>query len=275
MGKRILVPEIAAVRSIHDVTDDTIFIEMKFDDKRAGGAFNYLPGQFAEISILGLGECPISITSTPTRPPLEFAVRDVGKVSHAIHNIQVGDKVGIRGPFGNGFPVDALKGRDILFVAGGIGLAPLRSLINYTLDRRADYGKIDIVYGARTPELLCFTGEYDSWQNAPGCDLHLTVDVQAPGWDGTVGFVPQVVKELGFSPENRTAIVCGPPIMIKFVLIDLAAAGYPDREVITTLEMKMKCGVGKCGRCNIGHKYVCIDGPVFRLSELNALPTEY
>jgi NAD(P)H-flavin reductase len=275
MDKRLLVPETVAVRAIRDVTDDTVLIEVAFNGERAGDAFSYLPGQFAELSVFGVGECPISITSTPTREALEFAVRDVGNVTRAIHNLEPGGRLGLRGPFGNGFPIEEIKGMDILFVAGGIGLAPLRSLINYTLDNRSDYGRIDIVYGARTPELLCFTWDYDSWRTAPDCGLHLTVDAEAPGWSGRVGFVPQVVKELGLQPGGRVAVVCGPPVMIKFVLADLAQAGYADADVITTLELKMKCGVGKCGRCNIGSKYVCLDGPVFRLSELKALPAEF
>ena len=275
MSKHLLVPESAMVRGVRDVTEDTVLIDVVFDEKEAGDAFTYLPGQFAELTMFGVGECPISITSTPTRQALEFAVRDVGNVSHAIHNLQAGDRLGVRGPFGNCFPVQDMVGKDILFVAGGIGLAPVRSLINYALDNRSEFGRIDIVYGARTPGLLCFSGEYDSWRRAPRCRLHLTVDSEAPGWTGTVGFVPRVVNDLGLEPGGRVVVVCGPPVMIKFVLADLARAGYADQDVITTLELKMKCGVGKCGRCNIGSKYVCLDGPVFRLSDLKALPQEF
>jgi sulfhydrogenase subunit gamma (sulfur reductase) len=216
------------------------------------------------------------VNSTPTRPGcLEFAVREVGTVSHGLHNLEVGDYIGLRGPFGNGFSIETMKGKDIFFIAGGIGLAPLRSLINYMLDRREEFGAIDIVYGARTPGLLCFSGEFAAWQKASRTNLHLTVDVQAPGWEGNVGLVPGLVKELGLSPGNRIAVACGPPIMIKFTLANLSGMGYPDESIITTLELKMKCGVGKCGRCNIGSKYVCLDGPVFRLSELKELPSEY
>jgi len=268
-----MVPDLAVLKAVREVTWDTLLFEVV---PEGGEAFAYLPGQFAELSVLGVGECPISITSTPTRRgPLEFAVRDVGHVTNAMHNLSPGDRIGVRGPLGRPFPVEEMKGRDIFFIAGGIGLAPLRSLINYVLDRRADYGAVDIVYGARAPDLLCFRDEFDAWSGSPGTGLHLTVDAEAPGWSGRVGFVPAVVKDLGLPPGDRIAVACGPPVMIKYVLADLAEAGYRDEQVVTTLEMKMKCGVGKCGRCNIGPKYVCQDGPVFYLSELKELPDEY
>jgi sulfhydrogenase subunit gamma (sulfur reductase) len=272
VGEPLLVPEMATVKAVRQVIGDTVLLKVA----PGHGGRAYLPGQFMELSVLGVGECPISITSTPTRPGrLEFAVRDVGRVTHALHNLDVGDRVGLRGPFGNGFPTEALRGRDLYIIAGGIGLAPLRSLINFLLDNRRDYGRIDIVYGARTPELLCFVEEYDSWRRAPRTGLHLTVDAPAPGWAGKVGFVPQIVNQLALPPGNRTVVVCGPPIMIKYALADLDAAGYEDEHILTTLELKMKCGVGKCGRCNLGHRYVCRDGPVFRLSEIKALHGEF
>lgn len=276
MSRRLLVPELASLKAVRQLTDDTVLLEVLFDEPGRQAAFSYLPGQFAELSVLGLGECPISLTSTPTRGGhLEFAIREVGMVTRALHNLEPGEKLGLRGPFGNGFPVDAMKRRDIYFIAGGIGLAPLRSLINFVLDRRTDYGAIDIVYGARTPGLMCFADEYDSWRKAADARVHLTVDAEAPGWKERVGFVPQVVKELALPPAGRVAVVCGPPVMIKFVLANLVEMAYPDEDIITTLELKMKCGVGKCGRCNLGPKYVCRDGPVFRLCELKELPAEY
>ena len=272
----LMVPELAVIEGIREVTYDTLMFQVRVERPDGAEPFSYLPGQFAELSVLGAGECPISITSTPTRDgPLEFAVREAGVVTRAMHDLEVGDRIGIRGPLGNGFPMEALAGRSILFIAGGIGLAPLRGLINHVLDRRDEHGAIDIVYGARSPDLLCFDWEFEAWGSAPGTGLHLTVDAEAPGWDGRVGFVPAIVKELGLDPTGRVAIACGPPIMIKYVLEDLTAAGYSDADVITTLELKMKCGVGKCGRCNIGPKYVCVDGPVFTLRQLKQLPGEY
>jgi NAD(P)H-flavin reductase/formate hydrogenlyase subunit 6/NADH:ubiquinone oxidoreductase subunit I len=273
-NKTGLVPMTARIKAERRLTGDTLLFEVA--DFNDGKLPSYRPGQFMELSVFGLGECPISITSTPTRPGfIEFAVRETGSVSHGLHNLEVGDYIGLRGPFGNGFPVEAMKGKDLVFIAGGIGLAPLRSLINYMLDRREDFGAIDIIYGARTPELLCFSEEFATWQQAPRTRLHLTVDREAPGWSGTVGLVPAVAKGLGLSPDNRIAIACGPPVMIRFTLLGLTEMGYPDESIITTLELKMKCGVGKCGRCNIGSQYVCLDGPVFRLSELKELPPEY
>ena len=274
MSRPLLVPVLAKIKSIRTLTEDTLLFDIT--DVSDSTIFLYQPGQFMELSVFGVGESPISITSTPTRPELlEFAIREVGSVTCALHNLEAGDCVGLRGPFGNGFPVEEMKGKNIFFIAGGIGLAPLRSLINYMLDNRKDFGEIDIIYGARTPELLCFSEEFETWQTAPQTRLHLTVDNKAPGWSGKVGFVPVLVKELALPPEDRIAVACGPPVMIKFTLADLTAIGYPDENIITTLELKMKCGVGKCGRCNIGPKYVCKDGPVFRLSELKELPQEY
>lgn len=273
MASSLLVPEIARIQAVRELTEDTLLFEVVGVRSQT---LSYRVGQFMELSVFGIGECPISITSSPTRPErLEFAIREVGSVSGALHNLEAGEEIGLRGPFGNGFPVEAMKGHDIFLIAGGIGLAPLRSLIYYLLDNREDYGAIDIVYGARTPELLCFSDEFELWQKAPRTRLHLTVDRKAPGWSGKVGFVPALARELELSPEGRIAVACGPPIMIKLTLADLEAMGYPDENIITTLELKMKCAVGKCGRCNIGTKYVCLDGPVFSLSELKQLPAEY
>lgn len=276
MDKMLLVPMTAKIKTVQRLTGDTLLFEVANININNSAGLSYCPGQFMELSVFGVGECPISITSTPTRSEcLEFAVRDVGVVSHGLHNLDTGDYIGLRGPFGNGFPIETMKGKDIFFIAGGIGLAPLRSVINYMLDKREEFGTIDIVYGARTPELLCFSGEFETWQKAARTNLHLIVDAEAPGWEGKVGLVPALVKELALSPGNRIAVACGPPIMIKFTLLNLSEMGYPDESIITTLELKMKCGVGKCGRCNIGSKYVCLDGPVFRLSELKELPSEY
>ncbi len=270
----VLLPQQATILDITEETPDIKTLRVVGKD---GLPFDFMPGQCAMLSIPPVGEAIFSITSSPTcRECLEFSIKDVGKVSHALHNVVPGQQIGIRGPYGNGFPVDEMKGKDLLFIGGGIGLAPLRSLIGYCFAHREDYGKIDIVYGARSPADLIRKSEVqESWAEEPDTDVHLTVDAEFPGWDKNVGFVPTYVSDLGFTPENKVAVTCGPPIMIKFVLQALDKLNFTPDQVVTTLEMRMKCGVGKCGRCNLGHVYVCKDGPVFTLEELNALPGEY
>jgi NAD(P)H-flavin reductase len=242
-----------------------------------GIPFDFIPGQCAMISLPPVGEALFSITSSPgCREYLEFSIKKVGAVTRALHELEPGQQLGLRGPYGNGFPLEALRGKDLLFIGGGIGLAPLRSLINYCLERRGDFGGIDILYGARTPEDLIRREEImERWPAAPDTRVYLTVDAPYPGWEGHVAFVPAYLSELAFSPENRIAITCGPPAMIKFVLKALEELNFAPEQVITTLEMRMKCGVGKCGRCNIGSLYVCRDGPVFTLAQLRQLPPEY
>lgn len=276
MNKSLYLPYFATICDIRDETPDTSTFCLTIDNPKIRESFKYYPGQFAELSVFGVGECPISITSTPTKKGiLEFCIRAVGTVTSALHELIVGDKVGIRGPLGNSFPIDKWKCKNLLFIGGGIGLAPLRSSINFVLNNRKDFGLIDIIYGARDPSLLCFRSEYNIWAKTKGVNLHLTVDKGDAKWKGKVGLVPDILKEVNILPENRIAITCGPPIMIKFVLANLVKMGYKEEDIFTTLELKMKCGVGKCGRCNIGEKYVCQDGPVFSLAELKHLSTEY
>jgi NAD(P)H-flavin reductase len=207
---------------------------------------------------------------------MEFSIKKCGCVTEWLHQAEVGQQITIRGPYGKPFPVDdEFVGKNLLFIAGGVGLAPLRSVINYCRHYRDRYGKIDIVYGSRSKDdLLDYKEIIDEWANDTGVTVHLTIDNPQEGWDGHVGFVPNFVKELGFD-TNKTAVLCGPPIMIKFTLDGLYSLGFDKTQIYTTLELRMKCGVGKCGRCNVGAKYVCKDGPVFRFDELNELPTEY
>lgn len=229
------------------------------------------------LSIPGVGEAMFSITSSPTNKEfMEFSIKKCGCLTEWLHMMEVGQQITIRGPYGNGFPVEGeLKGQDLLFIAGGIGLAPLRSVIDYVLDNRSNYGRINIVYGSRSADDLVDIDEIrERWMNAEGVNVHLTIDREQEGWDGHVGFVPNYVKELGFNPEGKV-LVCGPPIMIKFTLGALTDLGFERTQVFTTMELRMKCGIGKCGRCNIGDKYVCKDGPVFRFDELDELPAEY
>jgi len=235
--------------------------------------FTPLPGQLAMFSLPLVGEAMFSITSQGSNH-LELAIKEVGQLTEVIHQVEEGQECGIRGPYGNGFPLDYCQGKDLLFIGGGIGLAPVRSLINYCILNREKFGKLIVVYGARTMDDLVFKDDLmHNWPQVENMEVHVTIDRAEEGWDGHVGFVPAFVEELGFSP--LTTITCGPPIMIKFVLQALEKMGFLDEEVITTLEMKMKCGVGKCGRCNIGSHYVCLDGPVFTLAQLKKLPKEY
>lgn len=276
---RALVPHVATIQDIKDETGagDVKTFTVTMDDAEAAAGFRHRPGQCAMVSLFGAGECMISITSPPTRgPQLQFAIKNAGRVTGLLHEAEPGQKIGIRGPYGNGFPVDAWHGQRLLFVGGGIGLAPLRSVINYCLDKRELFGDIDIVYGARSPQDLCFKEELlEVWPSQPRTRVHLTVDRGDGQWQGPVGFVPAFVEEIRPAAGGTIAVTCGPPIMIKLVLAAFERLGFADDQVITTLELKMQCGVGKCGRCNVGPKYVCQDGPVFSLAELRRLPAEY
>ena len=271
-----LIPMLGVVTEIRRDTPD--IKTFRVEAPQGGKCFEHMPGQCAMLSIPGVGEAMFSITSSPTvKDYQEFSIKKCGHLTEWLHAMEPGQQIMIRGPFGKHFPVeDALKGKDLLFIAGGVGLAPLHSVINYVLDNRADYGKVDIVYGSRSKDDLLDIDEIQSsWMDPRNnMDVHLTIDRPQEGWDGHVAFVPTYVEELGFDP-NKTVLVCGPPIMIKFVLQALTRLGFEKHQVYTTMELRMKCGLGKCGRCNIGDKYVCKDGPVFRFDELDALPAEY
>lgn len=275
MNHDALIPQIGIVTDIRTDTPDVK--TFRVNAPKGGKCFEHMPGQCAMLSIPGVGEAMFSITSSPTNKEfMEFSIKRCGGLTEWLHQMEVGQAVTIRGPYGRSFPVDtALKGKDLLFIAGGIGLAPLRSVIDYCLANRKDYGKIDIVYGSRSADDLVDIDQIrNEWANAENVDVHLTIDRPQDGWTGHVGFVPAYVKELEFD-TNKTALLCGPPIMIKFTLASLQEMGYDKTQVYTTMELRMKCGVGKCGRCNIGSKYVCKDGPVFRCDQLDELPNEY
>ena len=270
-----LIPVVGEVTDIRvDTPDVKTFRVVTPDGKKA---FEHTPGQCAMLSVPGVGEGMFSITSSPTnREYMEFSIKKCGCVTEWLHSMEKGQQITIRGPYGNGFPVDTeFAGKDLLFIAGGIGLAPLRSVINYCRHYRDRYGKIDIVYGARSSsDLVDYKEASEEWAKDTNVDVHITIDREEEGWGGHVGFVPSYVKELGFD-TNKVAIICGPPIMIKFTLESLLEMGFDKTQVYTTMELRMKCGIGKCGRCNIGTKYVCKDGPVFRFDELDELPDEY
>ena len=275
MIEETLIPKLGVVTDIRiDTPDVKTFRVVGLDGEKP---FIHVPGQCAMLSIPGVGEAMFSITSSPTNEEfMEFSIKKCGCLIEWLHKMDVGQEICIRGPYGNAFPVESdFKGRDLLFIAGGIGLAPLRSVINYCRDKRENYGHIDIVYGSRSKDdLVDYREIIDEWCADKDINVYLTIDREQEGWDGHVGFVPNYVKELDFKPTS-TAVVCGPPIMIKFTLAGLIELGFDKSQVFTTMEMRMKCGVGKCGRCNIGNKYVCKDGPVFRCDQLDELPNEY
>jgi len=267
-----LIPRICVVTDIVRETPDIKTFRIQTEDGKK--PFVPIPGQLAMISLPGVGEAMFSITAQGD-DYIDSSIKQVGELTDALHEMVPGQKIGIRGPYGNGFPVDSLKGYDLLFVSGGIGLAPVRSLIRHCFGRRADYGHIDILYGARSPDDLVFKEDlFEHWPKQPDTNVQVTADRGDETWSGNVGFVPVYMEELAFQQGNRKVLLCGPPVMIKFCSEGLIRMGFDKKDVITTLEMRMKCGVGKCGRCNIGSKYVCLDGPVFTLAELDELPDE-
>jgi len=271
------LPHIAIIEKVIEETPDTQTFHFNFKDETLKQEFSFSSGQFGEYSVFGVGEATFCISSSPTRRDhFEFAVKRVGRVTEALHRLPVGAEIGFRGPFGNSFPLEELKDKNLVFVAGGIGLAPLRSLIWNAIDNRKDYRNIDIIYGARSPQDLCFNYDLEAWQKDKSLNTVITIDREDPSWKGKVGFVPQVLEQAAPSAKDSVAIVCGPPIMIRFTFPVLDKLGFTPQQMITTLEKRMKCGIGKCGRCNIGDVYVCKDGPVFSYAQIkNFVSSEY
>ena len=267
----VYLPHIAVVEKIIEETPGVITFHFNFKDEKLKKEFTFESGQFGEYSIFGVGEATFCISSSPTRRDhLEFAVQKVGRVTNALCRLGIGAEIGFRGPYGNSFPLDFLQGKNLVFVAGGIGLAPLRSLIWNVIDNRDKYGNIDIIYGARSPDDLCFKYDLDAWEQDKTVKITTTVDKGDESWTGNVGFVPQILEQAAPTAQNVAAIVCGPPIMIRFTFPVLEKLGFTPEQMITTLEKRMKCGIGKCGRCNIGDIYVCRDGPVFTFAQIKS-----
>ena len=264
------VPYLATLKSAVDLTPDVKLLGVELENSAEKASFDYKPGQFALLSAFGEGEAPFGIVSLSQRSDgLEFAVRHIGTVTNALHELELGDVLGVRGPFGNYFPLEDYVGKNMVIIGGGIGMAPLRPVINQMLEQRDNYQDLLIINGARTPQDLVFAPEFKTWMEAPRTKLELTVDRGDEHWGERVALVPDVVKEVAPSPDNTIAITCGPPIMIHYTLIVLKELGFKDNQIVTTLEAKMKCGLGKCARCNVGDKYVCQDGPVFTLEQIS------
>jgi len=276
MGQNPYMPQIATIVETFDETPDIKTFRVVLQDEAAMRAFHFEPGQVAQLSVFGTGESTFVINSPPTRMDyLQFTVMRVGELTHRLHTLKEGDPVGLRGPLGNHFDYESMKGRDIVFIGGGVGMAPLRTLLLFMLDNRADYGSITLIYGGRTPEHLCYKEELAEWSARGDMRVELTVDNADKNWRHRTGVVPAVLTDLNMSAQNAVAITCGPPIMIRFTIQALAQLGFTDEQIVTTLERRMKCGVGLCGRCNIGDKFVCVDGPVFTQAQLKGLPQEF
>lgn len=271
-------PRLVNIAELREETSDTRTFKLVFQEDEYKEKFDFKAGQFCQLSVFGEGEATFCIASSPTRKGyFECTLKMVGKVTRALFELNEGDSVGFRGPYGNWFPIDGMKRKKLLFVGGGIGLAPLRSLIWNCLDLRDKFADINILYGARTPQDLVYKSELDEWGKRGDVSLVLTVDTDTKEdkWKGKVGLVPVVMKDMNPSPKDTVVITCGPPIMIKYTVLALEELGFGPDQIITTLEMKMKCGVGECGRCNVGKYYVCKDGPVFSLQKLKEMPDEY
>ncbi len=269
------LPRSATIFEMIDETPNIRTLRLVLDDREAMKNFKFEPGQVGQLSVYGVGEATFVINSSPSEKHyLQFSVMRAGEVTDAIHRLQAGDKIGVRAPLGNYFPYNDWKGKNIFFIGGGIGMAPIRTIMLYLLEHKEDYGKISLLYGARSPKDMAYSYELDAWKNNPDLDCTFCIDNPYEEWGHRVGLIPKVLEELNPSSENTVAVLCGPPIMIKFTLQSLLKLGFDPENIVTTLEKRMKCGIGICGRCNIGDRYVCVDGPVFTLKALNGLPPD-
>lgn len=267
------LPRIVRVVEAITETPNIKTLRVIFDDEKEMENFFFEPGQVGQLSVFGAGEATFVINSPPSeRSYLQFSIMRVGEVTDALHKVKPGDKIGLRGPLGNFFPYKNWQGKNVFFIGGGIGMAPIRTIMLTLLENSADYGKLSLLYGARSPKDMAYSYELESWRENPHLDCTFCIDNPYEGWGHRVGLIPKVLEELAPAAENTVAVLCGPPIMIKFTLQALLKLGFEPENIITTLEMRMKCGIGQCGRCNIGDRYVCVDGPVFSLAELDGLP---
>jgi sulfhydrogenase subunit gamma (sulfur reductase) len=266
----VYLPEAAHLKEIRSLSDREKLFTVELPD---GISLQHRPGQFVEVSLPGVGEAPISISSSPSRSngSFELCIRRMGLVTHALHQLEPGDLLGIRGPFGQGLPVESFHGKDLLLAPGGLGLAPLRSLIQYVCDYRSRFGRVMILYGARNPTELLFMDELMEWEALSDVEVHITVDRPQEGWEGNVGVITTLFPKIQVYAPNTVAITIGPPAMYRFVLIELLALGISESNIWLSLERRMKCGVGKCGHCQINQVYTCIEGPCFSYDRIKNL----
>jgi sulfhydrogenase subunit gamma (sulfur reductase) len=268
---KLYQPFFCTVESVKDLTATEKLFRFARED---GRSFGHKPGQFMQVSMIGIGEAPISVSSSPTRGDyLEMGIRKTGTLTNAMHELRAGDRIGMRGPFGTFFDTDAMKGRDLLLISGGCGLAPMRALIQFVEDNRDDFGEVTILYGAKSPGDVLYKDELAKWQNSKKVECRVTVDNVPKGtcWDADVGMITKLIPPLEIDVAATTAVIVGPPIMYKFVIIELSSKGLKDENIVVSLERYMKCGVGKCGHCTIDNLYCCIDGPVFTLDQVSGL----
>ena len=274
MNANVYLPALARIAGIEEETRGARAIKTFRIEFPEGGGFDHECGQCAMLSLFGKGEVMISIASAPAvKEYKQFSIMKSGRVTTALHDLNVGDVIGIRGPYGNQFPLDQWNGRNLLFVGGGVGLAPIWPVIQTAVANADDFGSITVFYGARSSSDIMYKADFE--ELARKAIVQLSVDGAEDGWKGYTGFVPANLMDKAPSPDNAIAITCGPPIMIKFVIQNLQKLGFADEQIYTTIENKMKCGVGKCGRCNVGKDYVCVKGPVYSWAELKTLPQEY
>jgi sulfhydrogenase subunit gamma (sulfur reductase) len=278
MDNNPYLPMPMVIKQITDEVDDRTIKSFDLVFKRPEDAqrFHYTSGQFCELSVFGQGEAPFGIASAPVEEGfLRFTVKQAGVLTSKLHSLKEGDSIGLRGPLGNAFPMELMRGKNVVVIGGGFAFTTLRSLIITLLNQRSSFGDITAIYGARTPGLLMYKNDFMAWEQRGDINVAQTIDIAASGWEGRVGFVPNVVEQVAPVALNSIGVICGPPVMIRFTLPVMTKLGFQKEQIYTSLENRMKCGIGKCGRCNVGPKYVCLDGPVFSMAQLAELPPEY
>ncbi|MGQ9729912.1 MAG: FAD/NAD(P)-binding protein [Candidatus Zipacnadales bacterium] len=266
------LPHVAVIRAIRDEGPGLKTFDLAFRDETVWEQFKPRPGQFVELSVFGEGEAPFGVaTGSHEQGQLRLSIQNVGRLTGVLHKMHPGDEVGVRGPFGNGWPLEQAKGKHLILIGGGIGMPPIRSALVSALAEKEAYASISLFYGARSPEHITYADEIEQWIAAGDAHIHITVDVGDDTWQGHVGVITTLLEDVAPSPANAVTMTCGPPIMIHFVIPTLEKLGFAPDQMVVSLEARMKCGIGKCGRCNLGPEYICLDGPVFTYDHLQKM----